>query len=228
VPVLVIEGSGDLRTPLEDGRRIAAAFPHSQVLEVPFAGHSAGTSDFTGCVAAALRQFFAGAAVAPCSGGTPVFKPTPQPPRSLGSVKPERGTRGRAGRTLAAVRATVGDAASGARGAAIALGRLDVRVGGLRSGYARVSAAGTLSLHDYVYVPGVTVSGSVPSQGIAKFRVRGSAAVHGSLQFTAKGKVTGRLGGKSIRASTATAAALVDPGLPSFARIRALPGFGRR
>ena len=43
VPVLVIEGSGDLRTPLEDGRAVAAAFPRGQVLEVPFTGHSAGT-----------------------------------------------------------------------------------------------------------------------------------------------------------------------------------------
>jgi pimeloyl-ACP methyl ester carboxylesterase len=229
VPVLVIEGSGDLRTPLEDGRRVAAAFPQGQVLEVPFAGHSAGTSDFTGCVAGALRQFFNGAAVTPCSGGARTFKPTPQPPRNLGAVKPAKGMHGRAGRTLTAVLATVGDAASGARGAAIALSRLSLRIGGLRGGYARVTSAGTLTLVNYVYVPGVTVSGSVPTQGIVKLRVSGSAAAHGSLRFTAKGKVlSGSLGGKKVRAATATSASLTDAALPSFARIRALPGFGHR
>jgi pimeloyl-ACP methyl ester carboxylesterase len=228
VPVLVVEGSGDLRTPLEDGRAVAAAFPRGQVLEVPFAGHSAGTSDFTGCVKTALGQFFSGATVAPCGASKPTFRPTPRPPRSLSALKPEKGTRGRAGRTVAAVRATVGDAASGARGGAIALNRIDVRVGGLRGGYARVTQSGTLSLVGYVYVPGVTVSGFVPSEGIAKLRVRGSAAAHGSLQFTATGRASGRLGGSRIKnAVPATAAAFTAGGLPSYDRIRALPGFGR-
>ena len=40
VPVLVISGRDDIRTPLEDARRVAAAYPHATLLEIPHTGHS--------------------------------------------------------------------------------------------------------------------------------------------------------------------------------------------
>ena len=46
VPVLVLSGRADLRTPLEDARRTPAQYPHAHaVLSVPDVGHSVLTSD---------------------------------------------------------------------------------------------------------------------------------------------------------------------------------------
>ena len=128
---------------------------------------------------------------------------------------------------MAAVRATGSDAVSGARGAAIALARVDVRVGGLRGGYVSVSEAGNVTLRDYVYVPGVTVNGVIPSQGTATLRVTGSAAARGSLSFTSGGRASGRLGGRRVSNAVPRAAAssLAPDGLPTWKQIRALPRF---
>ena len=59
VPVLILSGEDDLRTPLEGARRFAASLPRAQVLTVPHRGHSVITGD-DACVerrrAAVLRR----------------------------------------------------------------------------------------------------------------------------------------------------------------------------
>ena len=49
VPVLVLCGRADLRTPLEDARRTAAQYPNASVLAVPGVGHSVLSTDLSGC-----------------------------------------------------------------------------------------------------------------------------------------------------------------------------------
>jgi hypothetical protein len=57
---------------------------------------------------------------------------------------------------------------------------------------------GRVTLDGYSFVKGVRVSGTVPLRGTAKLRLEGDVA--GTLSFSAGGRVTGRLGGRSIRA----------------------------
>jgi pimeloyl-ACP methyl ester carboxylesterase len=67
VPVLVIAGRDDIRTPLEGAQAVAAAFPHATVLPVPHVGHSVLTTDEEGCALAGAAAFLAGQPVAPCA-----------------------------------------------------------------------------------------------------------------------------------------------------------------
>ncbi len=65
VPTLIFSGSGDLRTPSEPARALAAAQPHSSLVVVPGAGHGVLPSDLSGCADTAVRRFFAGRPVSP-------------------------------------------------------------------------------------------------------------------------------------------------------------------
>ena len=58
VPVLLLKGEDDLRTPNEGARSAAADWPHAQVLVVPNTGHSVLTADLTNCTSRAVRNFF--------------------------------------------------------------------------------------------------------------------------------------------------------------------------
>ena len=70
VPVLVVNGEEDLRTPLESARRVAGQFPRAKLLAVPDQGHSAlGTP----CVQRALKRFFAARAAGDCHRPRRVF-----------------------------------------------------------------------------------------------------------------------------------------------------------
>ena len=52
VPVLILSGREDLRTPLEDARRTAAQYPNARLLAVPGVGHSVLRNDRVGLRAA--------------------------------------------------------------------------------------------------------------------------------------------------------------------------------
>jgi pimeloyl-ACP methyl ester carboxylesterase len=66
VPVLLLEGEDDLRTPVENARRVAAQFPRSRLLVAGETGHSALGADASGCTdAAAPTARAAGAESAP-------------------------------------------------------------------------------------------------------------------------------------------------------------------
>src|SRR5918996_1227641 len=71
VPVLLVEGEDDLRTPVENARRVAALFPQAQLVVASATGHSALSSDQSGCTARALARFFRDR---PVAGG---FRPGP-------------------------------------------------------------------------------------------------------------------------------------------------------
>ena len=153
------------------------------------------------CVATARRSAggeFAGASL----------DPAPLGPTSLRDVKPARGTRGRPGRTLAAVRRTYQDALriyfDGLlqRQAADPDGEVSSRYdgGGLRAGH--FSFRGDrVTLDGLVYVPGVRVSGRLGSVSIFPdgiLRIRGRAAARGTLRVR-HGTMSGRLSGRRVR-----------------------------
>jgi len=205
VPVLLLEGEDDLRTPLENAQRVAAQFPQSTLVVAPATGHSALGSDFSGCTDRAFRNFFEDRPVATrCRNARRVFTPSPPPPRRLSDVRPLGGS-GRPGRTLGAVRLTLADVAEDSITDLIF--DLDdpnfARGGGLRAGHYTIDRANTLTLDGVAFVPGVLVSGRLElfggRQQRGQLRVSGGAAARGLLRLRG-GLASGRLGGRAVRA----------------------------
>jgi hypothetical protein len=184
VPTLILNGRQDLRTPVEDASAVAARIPGAQLVSVPNVGHSVLGSDPTPCAREAVAAFFSGRPVAQCAAAAPQFAPTAKPATSLDRLPAFRGTRGKAGARSRPVRRTVNDGRSSVLGEALAIGRSPEGVGGLRSGSVRVTRSGTLVFRGYEYVPGVTVSGSLPPEGTATLQVRGSAAARGTVRIS--------------------------------------------
>jgi pimeloyl-ACP methyl ester carboxylesterase len=217
VPTLILSGADDLRTPTANARAVAAQIPDAHLLIVPYTGHSVLTEEQTPCASHALQALFAGQPVKPCaSAPTPAsLRPPPLPPARLGLVPPAHGYSGLPGRTLRAVTLTLGDVI---RQIVLKLtlsesleGLTTLHVGGLRSGWAELTN-GVLSLHDYSFVPGMTVSGSIKGEA-ENLQISGSSAAHGSLQGDPHKALVGTLGAqhvvlsaKSIAGAVATAA----------------------
>jgi pimeloyl-ACP methyl ester carboxylesterase len=220
VPTLVIEGRGDLRTPLPDGEALRGRIPATQVLAVPFVGHSVLGSDPSRCGETAVAAFFAGQPVAPCTATDNPFSPTPKPPRRLSGLRAAGGVAGDRGRTLAALLATVTDARRQVIGATLAGGgRSPSAVGGLRGGRATVGQ-NTIALRRYEYVPGVRVTGAFEGRQAGRFQISGSGA-RGTVTLADTGAFSGTLGGRRLSGTTATAAATPDA-LPTLRQARRL------
>ena len=190
VPTLILSGADDLRTPTANAREVAAQIPGSHLLIVPDVGHSVLGADLSGCASNALQAMFAEKPIKPCSTTPPppLLRPTPLPPARLADIAPARGERGRPGRTLEAAVLTLADFyrqlafRRSPRSPAGQLGHLSsLRVGGLRAGWAAVTKS-ELVLHDYSYVPGVTVSGKISAAEIV-LHVGGAAAAPGTLHL---------------------------------------------
>jgi pimeloyl-ACP methyl ester carboxylesterase len=200
VPTLVVNGSADLRTPLEDAASVRTLLPSAQVLAIPYTGHSALASDQTPekCGLRGVAQFFAGQVVTPCAQSANPFSPTPVAPTRLERL-PATGGTGKVGRTVTAAVRTAVDMRRQVIGDLLEAGQLPRRVGGLRGGRATVSPGGRLSLRNVVYVPGVEVSGAVPLNvgGTQVLRVGGRRAARGTLTITPS-SITGRIGGRRV------------------------------
>lgn len=181
VPVLLVAGREDTRTPLENAQRVAAGFPQAQILAVPKTGHA--VVGRRRCARVALARFMAGKAVGtPCANAGDAHPPRPTPPRRLSDV---------AGGAPAAVLLTLDDLAR----------ESDLHLippygaGGLRGGFfaqrgRRIVADG------YAFVERVALSGRFDvALRRGTFRVRG--AVRGDLRL-ADGRVRGTLGGERV------------------------------
>jgi pimeloyl-ACP methyl ester carboxylesterase len=220
VRTLVLDGQMDLRTPFEDAQQIGARIPGASIVEVPYTGHSTISSDASqgsACTKGALATFFGGGAPGACAATSNPYAPTRRPPTSLKAIK-AKSTRLR---TIIAASSTVTDAARQIIGDALALSTLPRHVAGLRGGNATItSSKGAFKLNHYQYVPGVVVSGTVSSTRNATVSVRGGGALSGTLKISAKGSVSGTLGGKKVRIA---AAASVSDSLPSIASVLARP-----
>jgi pimeloyl-ACP methyl ester carboxylesterase len=207
VPVLVLAGERDLRTPASNAAAVAARFPQGRLLTVPGVGHSVLGADFSGCAENAVRTWLAGS-VPPsrCPRSPMLVNPIPTLPVSVATLRPT-GASGLRGRTLAAVARTVREAA--ATWAFAVTGFADVRtIAGPYGGTFRTSGV-TFSLSRYSVVPGLQVTGKLslyrPARGLplpARFvgavSVTGPKAAHGRLHV-GRSVLTGRLSGRRVR-----------------------------
>jgi pimeloyl-ACP methyl ester carboxylesterase len=209
VPVLLLAGGQDLRTPLESAQRVAALFPHAALVTVPRAGHSVLGGDLSGCARRAFAAFFADRPVhGACRRGRDLFELVPPPPTSLDQVEPRPGVRGRAGRAVTALELALEDVAGGLLTQLISGSGGPARGGGLRGGSYRVTDRG-LVLDRLVFVPGMRIGGTL-RQGrhrVSRLRIGGPDVPHGLLTLR-DGRLRGRLGATrvDVRFSATTAA----------------------
>ena len=215
VPVLMLSGEMDLRTPVEAAASAAADWPKAQRLTVPNTGHSVMTADFSGCAQSAVRLFFRGAAAPErCRRrGQALIPPLPPAPLSLGQLRPAPGASGDRGRAISAVELTLLDVTLEFLSAGLTAAALDLRGGGLRGGWWSLNQGArrpTLRLRQVEYLPGVRVSGAVLNFGgrteRARLRVEGPGAPNGVLAIE-RGRITGRLGGRPVSAKVPGAGA---------------------
>ncbi len=199
VPALVLGGSEDVRTPVEDARRVAAQLPGAQLLEVPWVGHSTLSADASGCVQRALGAFARGRRAPRCRPRGPDIPIRGEVPTSLDATRAFAGVPGRAGRTLLAAVVTYLDGVEHA-----AYG--PPRGGGLRGGTYRARPDGAVVLDRLSSIPGVTVSGTVAGPG-AELRIGGSAAARGTIDLQPTGRIVAVLGGRTIVVPAGRAAA---------------------
>jgi pimeloyl-ACP methyl ester carboxylesterase len=208
IPTLILSGAYDMRTPTSGAREVAATIPGSHLLVVPQVGHSVLGTDPGDCAANALQALFASHPIVPCrAGAIPArLRPAPPAPRSIAAVSPLHGYSGKPGRTARALQLTFEDFG---RELALTvetspepealLSRLLLRIGGLRAGWARLDTGG-LVLHDYSFVPGMSVSGTLGAES-ADLRIAGPGAAHGVLRLGRHHSLTGTLGGRAVHLS---------------------------
>ena len=195
VPMLLLAGSQDLRTPVEGARATAREALNARTLIVPGGGHALVTEGASACALRAASAFLLRRPTpAHCPRMTPAVTPVPVPPRSLDRLRRVPGIPGRAGRTLRAVDLTLDDAAL-----ALALDARAAAGGGLRGGYYRAQGRG-ISLAKVQYVAGVRVDGRPAADGALTLSISGRNAARGTLTLSRSGTVRGRLGRTRIRA----------------------------
>lgn len=215
VPTLLLAGTRDLRTPVENARSLAVSLPRGVVVTVAGTGHSTMTTDATGCAPRMVARFFAGQRVANCTRSRVLLPPAPVAPQSLGELPPLPGLPPAVGRTACAVGRTLDDAAVSLVGGVPGLrgSTLTVRATGLRQGTitARVALRprprGVLSFDHFSYVRGVMVSAPT-LRGV--LRVFGPAASDGAVRVKAN-RMTGRLGGRPVDVSLSRCARGLAP-----------------
>ncbi len=209
VPTLILSGAQDLRTPTSGAEAVAARIPGSQLLVVPYTGHSVLGTEFSGCAQAAVKAFFAGTAVQPCATTSNPFAPTPITPTKLALVKPVGGLEGRAGSTLAVVLETIIDLERQVVGATLQAEQelpSGSSFGGLRGGYARITSS-ALQLHQLSFVSGVQITGTFLIQSgrlqATDLHVEGAQAAQGLVRVGGGAHVTGTLGGRHFHVDLA-------------------------
>ena len=190
---------------MENAQRVAALFPRSRLVVSPATGHSALSSDLSGCASRAFARFFADRSVADCPPRRRRFRATPPPPRALSAVAPARGSAGVRGRALGALGLTLRDVAEDSLTQVVTDdGSNLVRGGGLRAGSYRLTERNTLHLRGVAFVPGLRVSGTVERLGerrqAGRLRLSGPAAARGTVRVHGR-RVSGRLGGRPVRAT---------------------------
>jgi pimeloyl-ACP methyl ester carboxylesterase len=210
VPTLILSGAQDLRTPTSNARQVAALIPDSQLVVVPYTGHSTLGSDFSGCATAAVTALFAGTPAQPCGSSIDLFPPTPIAPTKLADVHAPHGLGGRPGQTLTAALDAIVDLSRQVITATIQANSelpSGSSFGGLRGGYARLTSSAAI-LKNFSFVPGVKLSGSFPVKNgklqPATIRVSGSQASPGTVRLGSGKQVTGTLGGRRFSVSIAT------------------------
>jgi pimeloyl-ACP methyl ester carboxylesterase len=211
VPTLIISGADDLRTPTSNAQAVAAMIPDATVVVVPQTGHSVLTTEFGSCAKNAVDAFLAGTPITTTCAPrvTPSYlHPATLAPNSVAALKPLDGEPGAAGRTARAFELTLGwssrelseslfETLIGSYNPSYASG-----LGGLHGGYAKLSTNTTtlkssVRFHNFTYVPGVTLTGSL-TNGVGRLQVGGKRAAAGTLVATSFNDFSGRLGGVAV------------------------------
>jgi pimeloyl-ACP methyl ester carboxylesterase len=205
VPALAIFGEEDIRRPLETASALRQALPKLVVSAVGGSGEPLFSNAPERCTDEIIAAFANGASVPPrCEHYDTPFSRPPHvdrpPPGRLAEVRPYGRFRGKIGRTLTALGLTLRDVfheEDYARGDAPDYER--IAGAGLRAGTFKSLSNGE-RLERVEFVPEVAVSGrlGVIRDG-AFFRITGRAAAHGTIRFSARGRVTGVLDGHRIR-----------------------------
>jgi pimeloyl-ACP methyl ester carboxylesterase len=222
VPTLIISGADDLRTPTANADAVAAMVPDATVVVVPQTGHSVLTTEFGACAKNAVDAFLSGTPIdTDCAPRAMAgyLQPARVAPTSVARLRP-LGGGGAAGRTARAFELTLGwssrelseslfEELIGAYNPSYSSG-----LGGLHGGYAKqttnpATENPTVRFHDFSYVPGVRISGSI-SNGVGRLTVTGKHAAAGTLVATTSNDFAGKLGGVEIhfRISNAKLSAL--------------------
>ena len=177
VPVLVLSGRDDLRTPLEQARPVAERYPHAILRTFAHAGHDVIDGPAGMCAAADAREFLDGEAVGRCQGFASAPSIMAPAPASLAAVH----AAGTARRVLEAIRMTLIDA----EGQTDLFGTV---VPGLHGGHALIGER-SVRLRGYSYVPGIVLTGRIDGELLVTGAVRARAVIHGNrLDLTIGGR----------------------------------------
>jgi pimeloyl-ACP methyl ester carboxylesterase len=193
VPVLVLSGGRDIRTPTNGGRRLAAGFRRGRLLVVEGSGH--GVTTQSACADAYVAAWVQGEA----HGGCPPVLPVLEPLRNLPRSPVPGNARLSAAQTLSVASATLREAEA----TWLVAEGLSMRIGGLAGGVLSATPAESFGLQRYADVAGVAISGSVrlsPSGGgswRATVTVSGDRAASGTLRLSGAG-LRGELDGQSV------------------------------
>jgi pimeloyl-ACP methyl ester carboxylesterase len=203
VPVLVLSGGLDLRTPTAGGRSVAARFPQGHLVVVPGVGHSVLTADPSLCSIRVVRDWLDGKPVPEsCPRAQPLLSPLAAFPRP-GSVPANQVVGPR--QTLDLVAKAVRDAEDVWLLTALAGRRTNV--GGLYGGRLSEPSDRELDLRRYSIAPGIAVSGKLqlvagqlPIGFTGQVAVDGASASPGSLTLSNE-RLAGVLGGTRLGAT---------------------------
>jgi pimeloyl-ACP methyl ester carboxylesterase len=207
VPVLVLEGDRDIRTPLPGAAAVAARFRQGRVLLVPGAGHS--VLNHSPCAANAVRGWLNGTTPpAACTRFSLYVPPVGAWRRSVAATPPVAKLPVPVGRTLAALLQTIHDAED-----VWSLTRkTEQPVNGLVAGSLTPDPNGVIRLKGYSSVAGLTLTGNlilkmdpygdpvVPfTAQYATLTVGGSGAARGRIQLSGN-RLTGTLARRTVSA----------------------------
>jgi pimeloyl-ACP methyl ester carboxylesterase len=197
VPMIAINGGFDMRTPAQNALDVVDKFPQGKLLIVNGVGHSVIGSDVSTCSWGYVRQWILGTLNAPdraeCTQRVlPIAKVVtafPKRPRHTSAQ-----TLSTVGKTLREAEATFWFGA----------GHFTAR--GLYGGkLVNANNGNGFTVTRYSLAPGVQISGKVtlvdigpPSTFQGTVRVTGPAAVAGTLKITKAGRISGRLGGRTV------------------------------
>jgi pimeloyl-ACP methyl ester carboxylesterase len=207
VPVLVLSGDRDIRTPTDGARAIAARFRQGRVLVVPGAGHS--VLNHSDCAANAVRGWLNGATPPTvCTKFSLYVPPLGAWRKSVAATPPVARVPGVASRTLAAVLQTIHDAEDNW----LLTRDSQETTSGLVGGRLTPDPAGVIRLQGYSSVGGLTLSGNIVLKmnpygdpvvpltvQYALLTVGGPGAAHGRLRLS-ENQLTGTLARHTVKA----------------------------
>jgi hypothetical protein len=203
VPVLILAGSRDTRTPQIDARALARQFPKSRLLIVNGAGHSLFTSSV--CAVTYAVAFLAGKEHGPCPRQVPMLAPlgpfATTSSSATGSLTPAQ--------TFFAAKFTLQEAEA----SWLVTQGTDRKLHGLLGGTLTPIppddlAASSFKFTGYSAVAGVRLTGTISYRSLASARWSGYVAVNGPRAAQGRlsvddGRLTGDLGGKHVSGRTA-------------------------